>query len=184
MKKYVIVLITVVILVLLALYFNVPSEHFFANLEADITSSNKLPKKYAGAPTEAELFAGAHTYRKNCALCHGLPNRSRTVIARGMSPRPPEFFKPTDGTSYNSSLPFKPATWKVYRKVKYGVGHTGMPSFKSGLKDNQMWELSQFLSNARNLPPNVIAVLEGKSEKRTSSSSAPKTRSQIASAHK
>lgn len=198
MKRYVIAFIAGILLVMVAFYLYVrsgsapssvstsllPIEHFFSRLEADIIPPNKLPKKYAGPPSEAELLAGAHTYRENCALCHGLPSESRTVIARGLSPRPPEFFRPEDGTAYNSSLPFKPATQKVYRKVKYGVSHSGMPSFESGLNDNQIWELSQFLSNARNLPPSVIAVLEAEPGRPKTSSSASKMHPQIASKDK
>lgn len=189
MKKYVIAFIAGIVLVTVAFYvyvrsgsapasISVPFGHFFARLEADIISSNKLPKKYAGPPTEAELLAGAHTYREHCALCHGLPNEPRTMIARGMSPRPPEFFRPQDSTAYSPSLPFRLATWKVYRKVRYGVSHTGMPSFEGGLNDNQIWELSQFLSNARNLPPKVLAVLEGKPQPTSSKS---RSRPQVAS---
>lgn len=199
MKKYVIVFLAGILLVPLALHLYLrsgyapasisasllPFERFFAGLERDILPSNKLPKKYAGPPTEAELLSGAHTYREDCAICHGLPNEPRTMIARGMSPRPPEFFGPEDGTSYNSNLPFTPATRKVYWKVKNGVSHTGMPSFEGGLNERQIWGLSQFLSNARNLPPNVVAVLEGKTQKpHLSSPSGSKPHSQVASDHK
>lgn len=166
-------------------FISVPVDHFFASLEMDIFPSTRLPKKYAGPPTEAELLNGAHTYRENCALCHGLPNKPRTVIARGLYPRPPEFFRPGDETSYNSSLPFHPATQKVYWKVKNGVGHTGMPSFEGGLNNKQIWELSQFLSNARNLPPNVTAALEGKPQKpQLPSPSGSNPHPQVASDHK
>lgn len=195
MKKYAIVFLAAILLVPLAFYLyvrsgyapasiSVPFERFFAGLEMDIAPSNKLPKKYAGPPTEAELLNGAHTYHEDCALCHGLPNEPRTVIARGLSPRPPEFFRPEDGTAYNPSLPFKPATRKVYWKVKNGVSHSGMPGFEGGLNDKQIWELSQFLSNARNLPPDVIAVLEGKSEQARKPAATPKSRQQVASDHK
>lgn len=193
MKKYVIVFIAAIILVPLALYLyvrsgyapafiSVPFEHFFAGLEMDIIPSNRPPKKYAGPPTEAELLAGAHLYHEQCALCHGLPNEPRTVIAKGLDPRPPRFFRPEESAAYNPSLPFRPATPKVYWKVKNGVSHTGMPSFRGAFTEKQIWELSQFLGNARNLPPNAIAVLEGKSQKaQPPSASESKGHPQVAS---
>ena len=200
MKKYIIVFIAGILLVPAAFYLYLrsgdvpvstsasplPFERFLARLAMDATMSHELPKTDAGPPTEAELLSGAQIYRQNCALCHGLPNESRTAISKGLYPHPPQFFKPGEGTAYNPSLPYRPARRKVYWKVKNGIRLTGMPSFKGAFTQKQIWEVSQFLGNARNLPSNVVAVLEGKPEKpqQPKPTSPPKSDQQIASDHK
>lgn len=177
MRKYILVFIAGILLVPIAFYLYLrsgyapvstsasplPFERFFARLAMDATLSRKLPKQDAGPPTEAELESGANLYRENCSMCHGLPNRAPTAIAKGMYPHPPQFFKPSRPTNYDSSRPMRPANRKAYWKVKNGVRLTGMPGFRGSLSEKEIWELAQFMGNARNLPPATVAVLEGKS---------------------
>lgn len=181
MRKYLIVFIAGVLLVPAAFYLYLrsgyapvstsasplPFERFFARLAMRATMGHHLPKVDVGPPTETQLASGAHIYRQNCAVCHGLPNQSRTAISKGMYPHPPQFFRPGQSTAYDSNHPFQPAKRKTFWKIKNGVRLTGMPGFKGALTERQIWEVSQFVGNARNLPPAVVTVLEGRAEKLT-----------------
>ena len=178
MKKYVIVFIAGIFLVPAAFFLYLrsgyapvstsasplPFERFFANLALRATMSHELPKTDPGPPTENELVSGAHIYRENCSVCHGLPNESQSAISKGMYPHPPQFFRPDRPTAYDPNRPFRPANPKAYWKVKNGVRLTGMPGFKGSFTEQQIWQVSQFMGNARNLPPAVVAVLENKPE--------------------
>lgn len=198
MRKYLIAFILGVLLIPTAFYLylrsgNVPVatsaspfpfERFFARLAMHATMSHELPKKDAGPPTETELLSGARLYRENCAVCHGLPNEPRTAISKGMYPHPPQFFRPGEPTAYNPSRPYRPAKRKDYWKVKNGVRLTGMPSFKGSFTEQQIWEVSQFVGNARNLPPPVIAVLENKPEGAQQAATVSGSHPAMASDHK
>lgn len=176
MKKYVIVFIAGILLVPAGFYLYLrsgyapvstsasplPFERFFARLAMRATLSHELPKADAGPPTEADLKSGANLYQENCAICHGLPASQQTAISKGMYPHPPQFFRPGRPTTYNPNRPYRPASRKAYWKVTNGVRLTGMPGFKGSLSERQIWQVSQFVSNARNLPPAVVGVLEGK----------------------
>jgi len=198
MKKYVLVFIIGILLVPAAFYLYLrsgyapvstsasplPFERFFAKLAMRATLSHDVPKADKIPPTESDLKAGAKLYRANCAICHGIPNAQQTGISKGMYPHPPQFFKPGRSTAYDSSRPFRPANPKAYWKVKNGVRLTGMPSFKGSLTEQQIQELSQFVGNARNLPPSVIAVLENNPEKPVQATTKPEHNHHTASNNK
>lgn len=198
MKKYVIVFITGILLVPAAFYFYLrsgyapvstsasplPFERFFAKLAMHATISHELPKANATPPTEANLKSGATLYRENCAVCHGLPNAPQTAISKGMYPHPPQFFRPDRPTNFDPSNPFRPAKPKAYWKVKNGVRLTGMPGFKDSFTEQQILEVSQFLGNARNLPPGVVGVLEGNPKVPAQGTPVAKADQQAPSRHK
>lgn len=194
MRKYLLVFVAGILLVPAAFYLYLrsgyapvstsasplPFERFFARLAMRATLSHEGPKVDTEVPTEADLKSGAKLYRENCAVCHGLPNAPQTAISKGMYPHPPKFFRPGRPTTYDSSRPFRPTKSKAYWKVKNGVRLTGMPGFKESLTEQQIREVSQFVGNARNLPPGVIATLEGKSEQSCPGASAAIPHQQIA----
>lgn len=198
MKKYVLVFVAGILLVPAAFYLYLrsgyapvstsasplPFERFFARLAMRATLSHEGPKADTQIPTEADLKGGASLYRENCAVCHGLPNAPQTRISKGMYPHPPQFFRPDRPTPYDASRPFRLLKSKAYWKVKNGVRLTGMPGFKESLTEQQIREVSQFVGNARNLPPAVIATLEGTSEQSRPDASATIPHSQRASRRK
>jgi len=198
MRKYLIVFIIGILLVPAAFYLYLlsghapvatsasplPFERFFARIAMRATIERELPKAEAGPPTEPELVSGAQTYRQYCGVCHGLPNEQPTVISKGMYPHPPQFFHSRPAGPYDPNRPYRPASRKVYWKVKNGVRLTGMPGFGSSFTEQEIWRVSQFLGNARNLPPSVMAVLEGNTEKPPQSTSASKAHQHLASNHK
>lgn len=108
-------------------------------------------KKAPIEANETNLVAGAHLYREQCAVCHGLPNQPETAIAHGMFPDPPQLFK--------HSVTDDPAS-ETYWKVANGIRLTGMPGYKGSLKEDQLWQVSLMLAGADKLPAAATAVLQ------------------------
>lgn len=174
MKKYILVFVAGILLVPAAIYLYLrsgyapvstsasplPLERFFAKLAMRATLSHEAPKADEIPPTEDDLRAGANLYRENCAVCHGLPNAPQTGISKGMYPHPPQFFRPGQTATYDAIHGLRPLNPKAYWKVKNGVRLTGMPGFKESLTEQEIRQVSDFVSNARNLPPGVLAILE------------------------
>jgi thiosulfate dehydrogenase len=114
---------------------------------------NKEAPKSSPFPASDQLFAaGAQIYRNNCAVCHGLPGRDQTAIAKGEFPKPPELFKGKGVTDNPAGV--------TYWKVANGIRLTGMPGFTGSLSSEQMWQVSLLLSNAGKLPASVQTALQ------------------------
>jgi mono/diheme cytochrome c family protein len=97
------------------------------------------------AADEINLAAGARVYREQCAICHGEWGRPQSAIARGMFPTPPQLLPPRKGVTDD-------AVGETYWKVKNGIRLTGMPGFVDSLSDQQLWQVSQLLLHAHELP--------------------------------
>jgi mono/diheme cytochrome c family protein len=114
---------------------------------------NKEAPKTSPIPASDEVYAaGAQIYRNNCAVCHGLPGRDQTAIAKGEFPKPPDLFK-------GKGVADDPAG-VTYWKVANGIRLTGMPGFSGSLSSEQMWQVSLLLSNADKLPATVQTALQ------------------------
>lgn len=100
---------------------------------------------------EKNFLEGAKVYVENCAVCHGYPGRERTMIAQGMYPKPPQLFRGTGVTDDE--------TWETYWKVDGGIRLSGMPGFKGGLTEQQMWQVSVLLKNADKISSAVRTAL-------------------------
>lgn len=161
-----------------------PFEQFFAKLAMRATLSHDHTEVDTNVPTESNLKSGAALYSENCAVCHGLPNAPQSAISKGMYPHPPQFFRPDHSSTYDATHPLRPANPKAYWKVRNGVRLTGMPGFKGSLTNQQILDISQFLGNARNLPPAVVEVLEGKPGQQALGPSAAKPGGNVASRQK
>jgi mono/diheme cytochrome c family protein len=97
-------------------------------------------------------MAGAALYQQHCAVCHGLPGEPKTAIAQGMFPGPPQLFH---GNGVTDDPP-----GETYWKVANGIRLTGMPGFRSTLKDEQLWRVSLLLAKANELPASVKSALQ------------------------
>jgi thiosulfate dehydrogenase len=128
-----------------------PFEKLIAGMALDARVSKEAPKSSPIPPSDEAYAAGAHVYRNNCAVCHGLPGQDQTAIAKGEFPKPPELFKGKGVTD-------DPAG-ETYWKVANGIRLTGMPGFNGSLSSEQMWQVSLLLSKADKLPAPVQAVL-------------------------
>jgi mono/diheme cytochrome c family protein len=96
-------------------------------------------------------LAGAEVYKRNCAVCHGLPSGEKTAIANGMYPKPPQLFHGTGVTDDDA--------WESYWKVEGGIRMTGMPGFKGPLNETQIWQVAVLVKNADKITPAVRAAL-------------------------
>jgi mono/diheme cytochrome c family protein len=99
-------------------------------------------------PTGANLSAGMKSYVANCAVCHGVADGNATNVAAGLYQRPPQF-----GAHGVEDDPAGVTYWKIY----HGVRFTGMPSYAATLTDNEIWQVTAFLSNMDRLPASVHA---------------------------
>ena len=130
---------------------DMPFEKMLAHKALHARIASEKPQDSPVPADEANFLAGAEVYRKNCAVCHGLPNRPQTPIAQGLRPKPPQLFHGTGVTD-------DPA-WETYWKATNGIRMTGMPGFKGQLSDTQLWQVSQLLSNADKIPESVKTAL-------------------------
>src|SRR5260370_18046004 len=85
-------------------------------------------------------MAAAKVYKEQCARCHGLPNESKTAVAQGMYPPPPQLFHGTGVTDDDA--------WESYWKVENGIRMSGMPAFKERLTEAQIWQVAVLVKNA------------------------------------
>lgn len=111
--------------------------------------------KAAPFPASEDVFeAGAHTYRAQCAHCHGTPGHESNV-GRAMLPRAQQFFSPRERRSVAAQAP-----GELYWKTAFGIRRSGMPAYNHALTDIQLWQLSLLLhSAADDLPDPVKAIL-------------------------
>jgi len=137
----------------------------------------EAPTRDLSTLTTADLLQGADVYKKNCAVCHGLPDQPENAIAQGMFPPVPQFMAPPRGRGGERG-PGRPggpppgfadaqkglvkgrgASGDFWR-VKYGIRLTGMPAFEKNLSDDQMWDVVALLAARRNMPQEVRDALK------------------------
>jgi mono/diheme cytochrome c family protein len=130
---------------------DMPFENYFAHKALNARIKKEMPKAVPIQPTDANYLAGADLYKQHCAVCHGLPLVSKTAIATGMYPRPPQLFQ---GKGVTDDEPGE-TYWKVFN----GIRLTGMPGFGKSLSETQMWQISLLLANADKLPASAKGSL-------------------------
>jgi mono/diheme cytochrome c family protein len=69
-----------------------------------------------------------------CIKCHGAPGVEATEIGKGLYPSPPELSKSTDESLAED-----------YWIIANGIKDTGMPAFKTSLKEEDLWLLASFV---------------------------------------
>lgn len=129
-----------------------PFEKLITGIALNARVRNEAPKSPGIQASDAVYAAGAKIYRNNCAICHGLPGRDQTAIAKGEFPKPPELFK---GKGVTDDAP-----GETYWKVANGIRLTGMPAFNVSLSSEQIWQVSLLLSDAGKLPAAARAALQ------------------------
>lgn len=115
-----------------------PLERWVADqaLQAAMKGNTDIESPYLGDPES--LLAGAKIYKQNCAVCHGVPSSSATNIAKGMFPKPPQFFNDNESVTDDE-------IGKIYWYAKNGIRLTGMPGFIDTLSERELWQVSLFL---------------------------------------
>jgi len=78
---------------------------------------------------------GFREYEDNlCVMCHGAPGVEAKEIGKGLCPPPPELWKSTDESLAED-----------YWIISNGLKDTGMPAFKTSLKEEDLWLLASFV---------------------------------------
>jgi thiosulfate dehydrogenase len=129
-----------------------PFEKLITGIALNARVRKEAPKSPAIQPSDAVYAAGAKIYRNNCAVCHGLPGRDQTAIAKGEFPKPPDLFKGKGVTDDAPGI--------TYWKVANGIRLTGMPGFNASLSSEEIWQVSLLLAGADKLPAAARAVLQ------------------------
>ncbi len=96
-------------------------------------------------PSEDNLLAGIKIYQANCASCHGDIQHPQGMLANALYPRAPQFVQ---------DAPDMPENQNFYI-IQHGIRFSGMPAWKEALSENEIWQVTTFLSHMDKLPPNV-----------------------------
>lgn len=124
-----------------------PFERSLASMALHARIAKVAPNEVPIQPTEANMVAGAKTYRDFCIICHGAATGPRTVFQQGMFPKPPLLLQ---GKGVTDDPP-----GRSYWVIKNGIRTTGMPAFGDALTDTELWQVSLLVANAHNLPPSA-----------------------------
>jgi len=131
-----------------------PFEKFLANRALHAVVAKTADRPSPVDASESNLKGGASVYRRDCAVCHGLPGPPMTDIAKGMFPKVPQLF-------HGKGVTDDPVG-ETFWKVQNGIRLTGMPAFHGSLSEEQMWQVSQLLVSADKLPDSVKQELARK----------------------
>ena len=96
-------------------------------------------------PNNMNLVAGMKIFQTNCAGCHGDVIHPRGPLADALYPRAPQFLE---------DPPDMPESQNFY-VVQHGIRLSGMPAWRQSLSDQQMWQVTTFLSHMDKLPAEV-----------------------------
>ncbi len=116
---------------------------------------------------DANLTAGMKVYQTNCASCHGDIHHPRGPLADSLYPRAPQFLE---------DAPDMPENQNFYI-IQHGVRMSGMPAWKQVLNEQEIWQVTTFLSHMDKLPQQVSdswKTAAGGSPEVNSSPDAPK----------
>ncbi len=123
-----------------------PFERMIAKMAIRAAVAKEAGRASPVPADETNLMAGAEVYREQCAVCHGLPNSTRTAIAKGLFPKPPQFFLEGEDVSDD---PVGETFWKA----RNGMRLTGMPGFVDSLSEPELWQVSLLLATEKLTPP-------------------------------
>src|SRR5215470_11688147 len=95
--------------------------------------------------TDENLIDGMKIYTMNCAVCHGSMDDKPSVLEHSMYPPPPQLLLD----------PLDDPEWHIYYAIRTGVRYTGMPAWGHALSNQDVWNVTAFLSRVEKLPPAV-----------------------------
>lgn len=101
------------------------------------------------APGRVEL--GAQHYAMVCANCHGEPGAGQSAVALSIRPRPQYLPRVVDR--------FTPA--ELFTIVQRGVAFSAMPSWPTGVRDDDVWSMVAFLRKLPTMDGKTYAKLVG-----------------------
>jgi len=115
-----------------------PFEQLITGIAMHKRIDKEAPASSPVPATPETLIAGAHIYHQQCAFCHGLKGQPKTAAGKGEFPQPPQLFEHIGVTD--------DPVGETYWKTANGIRLTGMPSYRSTLSEEQMWQVSQLLA--------------------------------------
>lgn len=95
--------------------------------------------------SNVNLLAGMKVYQTNCAGCHGDVSHPHGPLADVFYPRAPQFVEDSPDMPENQN----------FYIVQHGIRLSGMPAWRQTLSDQQMWQVTTFLSHMDKLPTEV-----------------------------
>lgn len=132
-------------------------ERLMTNIPLQARIDREAPPSAPIPNNEANLVAGAGIYHDQCAACHGFHGKPSAFGAHMFPSAPPLWEKHRNGDVVGVS---DDPVGETYWKVANGIRLTGMPAYKDGLSDTQMWQVALLLANAdKALPPSALDSL-------------------------
>ncbi len=128
-----------------------PFEKKLASMSLDAHIEKQHILQSPVSADESSFLAGADVYKQHCAACHGLPGQPPTDYAATMYPKPTQLFRGMGVTDDPVS--------ESYWKAANGIRLSGMPAFKTKLTDTQLWQVSQLVAHANEIPEAVKRML-------------------------
>jgi thiosulfate dehydrogenase len=128
-----------------------PFEKKLANMALDAHIEKQHVVQSPVSADEPTFLAAAGVYKEQCAVCHGMPGQPPSDYAATMFPKPPQLFRGHGVTDDPVS--------ESYWKAANGIRLSGMPAFKTKLTDTQLWQVSQLVAHANDLPESVKKAL-------------------------
>jgi thiosulfate dehydrogenase len=128
-----------------------PMEEKVADMALRSSMGNAAQQANPLSFDDANMLAGVHVYKENCAVCHGAPGQPRTAISKGMSPAPPQLME-------KQGMMTDDPEGETYWKVTHGIRLTGMPGFSGALSDTQRWQVTMLVKHADEIPPPAQAA--------------------------
>jgi mono/diheme cytochrome c family protein len=98
--------------------------------------------------TDDNLMTGMKIYQSACAGCHGDVVHTHTAFGDSFYPRAPQFAEDAPDMADNQN----------FYIIEHGVRLSGMPAWRTSLKEQQMWQVTTFLSHMDKLPSSVQAA--------------------------
>src|ERR1700691_4967802 len=89
------------------------------------------------AATNVNLTAGMKIYQTNCAGCHGDIHQAKGALANAFYPRAPQFMEDTPDMPENEN----------FYIIQHGIRMSGMPAWNSSLNEQEIWQVTTFLSH-------------------------------------
>lgn len=113
----------------------------------DASMEHHAPRESNPQPaTDDNLISGMKVYTMNCAICHGTLDLKPSPLEHSLYPPPPQLIL----------NPPNAPEWHVYYAVRTGIRYTGMPAWDKALSNEEMWQVTAFLSHIGKLSPAVL----------------------------
>ena len=109
--------------------------------------------------TQENLQAGMKIYQADCAGFHGNISHHHSAFGDSFYPRVPQFVEDASDMPTNQN----------FYIIEHGVRLSGMPGWKTSLKESEVWQVTTFLSNIDKLPEVLAACKTGATEPGTAS---------------